>query len=84
MGIIIYTIKNCSYCNSLKELLLENNIIYTEIDGDLPENDIKFIELSKITNSLNVPTIIVGDNILVPEISFDTIIEAIELIKKMS
>ena len=83
MKIIIYTIKDCPYCNTLKSLLLENNIEYEEVDGDLHENDNKFIELNKMTNSMNVPTIIVGDNILVPQISFDTINEAIELIKTM-
>lgn len=79
----IYTLSTCPYCNKLKTLLEEANFEYDEINGDLPENDDKFRALSKITNSLNVPTIIVGKNILVPEVSFIKIEEGFELVKRL-
>jgi glutaredoxin len=81
--IILYTIKKCPYCNKLKNLLDNAEIEYNEINGDLPENDKYFEDLIKITNSQNVPTIIVGKNILVPEIAFNTIDEAFKMIKEM-
>ena len=79
----IYTLSACPYCNKLKLLLDNTNIKYDEINGDSPENDDKFRVLTKITNSLNVPTIIVGKNILVPEVSFIKIEEGFELIKRL-
>jgi glutaredoxin len=79
----LYTIKSCPYCIKLKSLLDEANLEYNEIDGDLPENDDKFRALTKITKSLNVPTIIIGKNILVPEVSFIKIEEGFELIKSL-
>ena len=81
--VIIYTIQNCGYCLKLKELLKENNIEFNEIDGDLPENDDKFSALYKVTNSYNVPTVIVKNSVLVPEISFKTIDDGIKLILKI-
>jgi len=79
----IYTIRECSYCNKLKELLKKDNLEFDEIDGDLPENDSKFLELFNVTKSYNVPTIIVNKSILVPEVSFNTIDEGFELIKRI-
>jgi glutaredoxin len=79
----IYTLSSCPYCNKIKKLLDDANIEYHEINGDSTENDDKFRALSKVTNSLNVPTIVVGKNILVPEISFNKIEEAFDLIKKL-
>lgn len=79
----IYTIENCPYCNKLKELLEKENIEFNDVNVDLTENEPEFRELIKITKSNNVPTIIVGKNILVADISFKTIVECIDLIKSV-
>ena len=79
----IYTIQNCGYCSKLKHLLIENNIEFDEIDGDLEENERKFVALQKISKSPNVPAIVLKNSILVADISFKTIEEGIILIKKI-
>jgi glutaredoxin 3 len=80
--IIIYSIPNCPYCSELKELLINENIEFVDIDVSLPENDKEFERIHKITNSDEVPVISVGKQLLVPNVSFKSIQESFELTKK--
>lgn len=77
--IVIYGMKKCGYCVNLKTKLVQNNIqfIYRDID-EYKEEFNKIIEKTK--NDL-VPVILVEKNILVPSISFNTIDEAVDIIK---
>ncbi len=77
----LYTVSNCIYCKEIKEKLTENKIKYSEINFDLPENNEEFERIHKITESDMVPMILVKNTILVPSVSFNSIDEAIEIIK---
>lgn len=78
----VYTLTNCIHCNELKTLLQNNKIDYQEIDIDLSENEEEYLKIYRLTKSDEVPIIIVNKIVLVPNVSFKTIIEAVELIKK--
>lgn len=78
----IYTIDGCPYCNQLKELLQKENIEFTEVNVDLPENENEFNKLHEITKSDDVPVVKIGKQLLVPGVSFTSIKEAAELTKK--
>jgi glutaredoxin len=75
--------EKCPYCDKLKGMLDKEEIKYTDINVDLPENEAEFTSLVKLTKSSSVPTIIVGKNILVPEVAFNTIDEGFALIKNL-
>lgn len=78
----IYSIPNCSYCNELKEILTNEGVEFTDVNVSLPENDAEYQKLHKITKSDDVPIIRVGNNLLVPNISFHSIREGADLAKK--
>jgi len=78
----IYTIPSCKYCNELKEILKTENVEYQEVNILLPENEVEYEKICEITKSEQVPIVLVGKQLLVPEISFKTITEAAELTKK--
>lgn len=78
----IYSIENCRYCTELKEILINEGVPFTEIDVNLPENDAEYQKLIEITQCENVPQIKVGNQILIPDISFRSIREAADLTKK--
>ena len=79
----VYTIPDCSYCNELKSLLNNDNIPFTEINVELPENEKEFIELTKISESEVVPLVKLGNKLLVPNKTFHTINDGYLLIKKL-
>jgi len=78
----LYTIDNCPYCTELKELLMKENIEFTEVNVNLPENQDEYNKLHEITKSDDVPIIKVGKQLLVPNISFKSIKEGFDLTKK--
>lgn len=78
----IYTIPQCTYCTELKELLNEANIEFTNVDVSLPENQDEYNKVFTKSNSDEVPIIMVGNQLLVPNVSFSTIKEAYLLTKK--
>lgn len=78
----ILSIPNCPYCNELKELLTKDNIEFEDIDVSLTENEAEFDRIFKITQSDEVPIVIIGKQLLVPNVSFNTITEGFELVKR--
>lgn len=78
----IYTIENCPYCAELKSILTNEGVQYIEINVDLPENEVEFNKLYEFTKCNDVPMVKVGNQLLLPEISFKTIKEAANLTKK--
>lgn len=78
----IYTITNCSFCAELKELLKTENIEFIDVNVDLDENEAEYNEINRISQSDDVPIIKVGKQLLVPNISFQSIKEGVELVKK--
>lgn len=76
----VYTIESCPYCSTLKNKLEGKGIPFTEVDVD--ENEEEFSKVRKITESDMLPTVIVGKNVLVPEVSFNKIDEAVDLVEQ--
>ena len=80
MEISVFSMKGCPHCDNLKNKLKENNIEFVEID--INENELLYERVSKKVNNEFLPAILVGKTAYVPEKSFTTIDEAVELVKK--
>ena len=78
----IYSIPNCPYCTELKELLTKEGVEFLDVDVNLTENEEEYNQISKITNSDDVPIVKIGKQLLVPNVSFSTIQEAVDLTKR--
>ena len=78
----IYSIPNCPYCIELKNILTEEGISFIDIDVMLPENEQEYNVLHNIIKSDDVPVIKVGKQLLVPNVSFSSIRQAVDLTKK--
>lgn len=81
MKTTIYVIPDCPYCHQLKQLLTSANIEYEEIDIDTEAGGELFDSVYEITKSDAVPTIVIDDNILVPNVSFMSIEMALQVIQ---
>jgi glutaredoxin len=79
----IYTSEECVYCNDLKTKLQRGNIEYTDIDVDNDKNREHVDKLYEFVGKPIIPIIIKKPHILIPTRSFNTIDEAIELIKSL-
>lgn len=80
---IIFTAKNCKYCDKLKKGLDLNEIKYKEIDV-MDETHKKEVEdVFNFGKTDLVPIIAMKPHLLVPSKSFNTIDEAIEIIKSL-
>lgn len=80
--VVVYSIPQCPYCTELKEKLTENNIEFKDVNVFLTENNEEYSEIVKKTNSDEVPIVKVGNQLLVPNVSFNSINEACDLTKK--
>ena len=80
MEISVFSMKGCPHCDNLKNKLKENNIDFVELDID--DNELLYERFSKKVNNDFLPAILVGKTAYVPEKSFTTIDEAVELVKK--
>lgn len=77
--IIIFTLKSCPYCSELKEKLDKEGIEYEEYDADVHEDT--YYKLAEKADKEAVPMIIVNKSLFVPEVSFDNIDKAVEMVK---
>lgn len=80
--VTIYTMSECPYCTELKNLLEQENIEYRNVDIDLPENQEEFQQVLEVSNAEEVPIVRIEKQLFVPNVSFKTITEAVELTKK--
>ena len=80
MEINIFSMKGCPHCDNLKNRLKENNIEFVELDID--DNNLLYERFSKKVDNEFLPAILIGKTAYVPEKSFTTIDEAVELVKK--
>ena len=79
--VIVFTMKGCPWCQTLKEQLNEKGITYEERDvDDYSEMYEKFV---KITENEYLPSVLIGKNALVPERSFKTIEECVGSIQQI-
>ncbi len=80
--VTIYTMSDCPYCADLKEKLDNENIEYRNVDIDLPENQKEFQTILEVSKAEEVPILKIDKQLFVPNISFKSINEAVELTKK--
>ena len=73
--------KNCGYCVNLKVGLTEEKIQF--MYKDIAKYPDEFNKIVEKTKKELAPTILVNKQILVPTISFNTIEEAINIIKTL-
>ena len=80
--VITFLSKNCEYCLKLENELKKEEIPYCVIDVCTEEGESIFENIVELTNSRMIPTIVVGPNLIVSQVSFNKIDEAVILIKK--
>lgn len=78
----IYGSPDCPYCKELKELLIKEGIEFTDVDVNLPENREECDKIFEITKSDMIPVARVNKQLFVPEVSFKSIKECFETMKK--
>jgi len=80
--VTIYTMSDCPYCADLKEKLTNENIEFRNVDIDLPENQEEFNKILEVSKAEEVPILKIDKQLFVPNVSFKSITEAVELTKK--
>lgn len=78
----LYTFPECPFCQELKGLLTKEGIEFEEVNVNLPENLEEYKIVVKVSNSNEVPVMKIDKQLFVPNVSFQTIPEAVELAKK--
>lgn len=76
----VFSMKGCPHCENLKNKLNENNIDYIEIDVD--EYSDVYENFSKKVENEYLPAILIDKTAFLPERSFQTIDEAVQLISQ--
>jgi len=80
--VTIYTMQNCPYCAELKELLTTENIEFNDIDIFDKEHEKEVGEIMEASKAEEVPIVRVEKQLFIPNVSFKSIKEAVELTKK--
>jgi glutaredoxin len=80
--VTIYTMQNCPYCADLKELLTTENIEFNDIDIFDKEHEKEVNDIMEVSKAQEVPIIRVEKQLFIPNVSFKSITEAVELTKK--
>jgi glutaredoxin len=80
--VTIYTMNNCPYCAELKSLLEKENIEYRNIDIDALEHQEEVQQILEVSKAEEVPILKIEKQLFVPNVSFKSITEAVELTKK--
>jgi len=78
----IYSIPECPFCTELKEILTQEGVEFVDVNVNLPENEKEYDQIHEVTKSEEVPIVMVGKQLLVPNVSFQSIREAADLTKK--
>jgi glutaredoxin len=78
----IYSIPECPFCTELKEILTQEGVKFVDVNVNLPENEKEYDQIHEVTKSEEVPIVMVGKQLLVPNVSFQSIREAADLTKK--
>ena len=80
----IYSIPECPYCNDLKSILDSKSIQYADVNVNADENEAEFKKLFSVTKCDDVPMVKIGKQIFIPNVSFRSINELVELIEHFS
>ena len=76
----LYTLSTCAWCKQLKKFLKDKDVEYEYTDIDLSEEEDKVkirSDIQKRGGSLNYPTIIIDDKILITGFVKDKLEEAL-------
>lgn len=79
----IYITEYCDYCKELKDMLTESKIEFTTIDIDDEKNKETVSKIFDFVGEPLIPIIIYENKILAPKRSFNTIDQAMALIKSL-
>ena len=74
--------QNCPYCAELKELLTTENIEFNDIDIYDKEHEKEVKEIMEVSKAEEVPIVRIEKQLFIPNVSFKSIKEAVELTKK--
>ncbi len=74
--------QNCPYCADLKELLTTENIEFNNIDIFDKEHEKEVSDIMEVSKAQEVPIIRIEKQLFIPNVSFKSITEAVELTKK--
>lgn len=74
--------QNCPYCADLKELLTTENIEFNDIDIFDKEHEKEVSDIMEVSKAQEVPIIRIEKQLFIPNVSFKSITEAVELTKK--
>lgn len=80
--VTIYGFKDCPYCTELKEILTNEGVNFRDVDISIPENEEEFNKIVEVSKAEEVPVVKIGNQLLIPNVSFQSIKEAAELTKK--
>ena len=80
--VTIYSFPECPYCKELKEIYDTQGIKYRDVNISLEENSEEWNSIAEASKAEEVPIVKVGKQLLVPNVSFSSIKEAAELVKK--
>jgi glutaredoxin len=78
--VVVYALSTCVWCKMAKQFLKDNSVEYEYIDVDLCEPDEKeevHNQISSKGGSLNYPTVIVDDKVLITGFRKDKLKEAL-------
>ena len=78
----VYSIPSCPYCVELKQKLMTENIEFKDVDVSRPENEAEYNKIVKISKCDEVPVVLVGSQLLIPNTSFSSIDEAVSITNK--
>jgi len=79
----VYTTESCGFCKQIKELLTKDGVEFTEVNVNLDENVAEYTKIVEATDSDMVPMIRIGNEVLVPNVSFKSIEEAVKITKEL-
>lgn len=79
----VYTTESCRFCKQIKELLTKDGVEFTEVNVNLDENVAEYTKIVEATDSDMVPMIRIGNEVLVPNVSFKSIEEAVKITKEL-
>ena len=80
--VTIYSFPECPYCKELKEIYDKEGIEYRDVNISLEENLEEWNSIAEASKAEEVPVVKIDRQLLVPNVSFQSISEAVEITKK--
>ena len=80
--VTIYSFPECPYCKELKEIYDNEGIEYRDVNISLEENLEEWNSIAEASKAEEVPVVKIDRQLLVPNVSFQSIREAVEITKK--